>query len=369
MNFKKKVSGSWVDVPHYIAGTDTETITTLPDTIYPLAQTATIGLRGNTAQSGTPTPDNPVMPQGTGDKTANLFIQKLTGATIDSTGKITSDANYDTYIAEVSDGETYTVSNATGIQVFGFFTTIPTLSTITYNSSRTIFSTPSQTLTVPTGENIKYIGVRYNTGVSNEMLNTGSTALPYEPYGYKIPISSADTTTNVYLGEVESTRNIARYVFTGQETWVKSSQAFYTDIIDSLAKSNTLPVCSHFNSSFSNGICVTTGNKRLKLFESALPTGVTTTAEVQQYMLAQYNNGTPVILWYVLATPTTGIVNEPIRKIGNYADEVSGITIPTIAGANSFDVLTTLKPSEVTASFNGWHPVTVAHERSGGQWD
>ena len=33
------------------------------------------------------------------------------------------------------------------------------------------------------------------------MLNSGSTALPYEPYGYKIPIVLAGQTQNVYLTE------------------------------------------------------------------------------------------------------------------------------------------------------------------------
>ena len=34
------------------------------------------------------------------------------------------------------------------------------------------------------------------------MGNTGSTALPYEPYGYKLPILSNSTVTSIYLGEV-----------------------------------------------------------------------------------------------------------------------------------------------------------------------
>jgi hypothetical protein len=33
------------------------------------------------------------------------------------------------------------------------------------------------------------------------MLNSGSTALPYEPFGYKIPITCAGTTVNVYTGD------------------------------------------------------------------------------------------------------------------------------------------------------------------------
>ena len=73
-------------------------------------------------------------------------------------------------------------------------------------------------------------------------------------------------------------------------------------------------------------------------------------------------------VWYSTATPETGIVNEPLRKIGTYADEVSGISIPTIAGANTLSVDTTLQPSEVTVNYKGWHPVQSVHERTNGVW-
>jgi hypothetical protein len=36
--------------------------------------------------------------------------------------------------------------------------------------------------------------------INSYMLNTGSTALPYEPYGYKIPIVCGSVTTPVYIG-------------------------------------------------------------------------------------------------------------------------------------------------------------------------
>lgn len=65
----------------------------------------------------------------------------------------------------------------------------------------------------------------------------------------------------------------------------------------------------------------------------------------------EYANGTPVTIWYVLAEPTTGIVNEPLRKIGDYADTISyeqaGVQIPTLHGNTVIDVDTTLKPSEM----------------------
>lgn len=38
-----------------------------------------------------------------------------------------------------------------------------------------------------------------NLTLSDIMLNTGSTHLPYEPYGYKLPIFSNSTVTNIYI--------------------------------------------------------------------------------------------------------------------------------------------------------------------------
>lgn len=75
-------------------------------------------------------------------------------------------------------------------------------------------------------------------------------------------------------------------------------------------------------------------------------------AKFKSYLAAQYAAGTPVTIWYVIATPETAVVNEPLMKIGDYADTVSAaqsqVTIPTVNGENVLDVLTEVKPSEVT---------------------
>lgn len=56
MNFKKRVNGSWTDIPHYIHNTSTDTLTTLPADLYADGNNATVGLAGNMQQtSGTTT--------------------------------------------------------------------------------------------------------------------------------------------------------------------------------------------------------------------------------------------------------------------------------------------------------------------------
>lgn len=274
MDFKKRGNNKWTDTPNYIHNTSTDTITTLPADIYSNDTTATVGLKGQMEQSSTPTPDNPVMPQETGD--------------------------------------------------------------------------------------LETVGVKAGQ--------------------YKIPISSAGQTTPVYLGEVETTRRIKKLVLTGEETWVLFSasnvyQFHIRDmrlggVINSSAYSTIAPYGMTANNRKGNYGCypITNGDGiAFQMYGSKAD--FPTQTEWKSYLAAQYAAGTPVIVWYVLAEPTTGIVNEPLRKIGDYADTVSGITIPTITGANTIDVDTTLKPSEVSVNYKGWHSIQSLHKFNGSSWD
>ena len=375
MNFKKKVNGSWTDIPHYIHNTSTDTITTLPADLYADGNNATVGLVGNMSQTGTPTPSNPIYPQECGDKTANLF--DYTASTIgkyvrDNNGTLGNDENTSaTGYIDVSGIETiypwyFTDSNPT--KKWAAF----------YNNNKEYvsgFSGYNQAVTVP--NNAAYVRLTVDNSYINVFSVSDKRLSAYEPYGqYKIPISCGGTTTPVYLGEVQSTRNIKKLVLTGQESWqiTSNNKWLYFELAD-VPTRRISPISSHYTGSSTvsyanladNSVTVSiydNNQYRLALYDSRF----TTVADFKTYLQQQYTNETPVTLWYVLGTPTTSTLNEPIRKIGDYADTVSGITIPTIAGADSFDVLTTLKPSEVTASFNGWHPVSSVHERSGGSW-
>ena len=259
MDFKKRVNGSWTDTPNYIMGTSTDTITTLPAELYLNDTTAMVGLEGNTVQNGIPTPDNPVMPQETG-----------------------------------------------------------------------------------------------------ELETTGEKAGQY-----KIPISSANTTTNIYLGEVQTTRQIKKLVLTGKETFFRdkeraNSWRFYSNPL--VSGNYNLSICSHFVYIGTSGVN-NTDNIGFSLFSASqfvcrCPKSVANTVnEFKVWLANQYANGTPITVWYVLKEPETAVVNEPLRKIGDYADEVSGITIPTIVGGDTIDVDTTLKPSEVSVNYKGWHSI------------
>lgn len=271
----KKNNGSTWEHSLRKLSTATDTITTLPADLYPNDTTATVGLKGNMSQTGTPTPDNPVMPQGCGD--------------------------------------------------------------------------------------LETVGTKAGQ--------------------YKIPISSNSTTTNVYLGEVQTTRRIKKLVLTGESNINKNTPSNpddYLYYLSGVPHEKTDCICSHLISTnsfpiaaiggvyskYSSGIIYISMSRGVM---KAQPSG-NTVEGFKEYLAAQYAAGTPVTVWYVLASETTGIVNEPLRKIGDYADEVSNISIPVTAGGDTISVGTTLQPSEVTVNYKGWHPVADVHERENGAW-
>jgi hypothetical protein len=193
---------------------------------------------------------------------------------------------------------------------------------------------------------------------------------------YKIPILSNSTTTPVYLGEVQTVRQIKKLVLTGEESWDgrtgEPSNIFFC------SKSNlgmtAIPgygICSHYvystGGSFSN-----LGDGEFIISPTNFGFRDTAIQHLNvvawsQYLQQQYAAGTPVCVWYVLANEETGIVNEPLMKIGNYADSLT-TSIHVTAGENTLDVQTTVQPSEVSATYTGWHDSTVK-EWDGSQWE
>ena len=169
-----------------------------------------------------------------------------------------------------------------------------------------------------------------------------------------------------------------KYEFTGQETFGAVGSVFTITLRDAMGVAQTTKtdaICTHYQAQRYDRVYSGTEfgfAQRLGSAENtrgfAFSKGeFETPQDFQTYLAQQYAAGTPVTIGYVLATEETGIVNEPLRKIGDYADTVSGITIPTITGKDTLDVQTTLKPSEVSLSYTGWHDATVK-EWDGSEW-
>lgn len=174
-----------------------------------------------------------------------------------------------------------------------------------------------------------------------------------------IPITSAGQTVPVNLGEVPTVRRVKKRVFNGAESWTvwvyQTAVLFYTPVTDGTGE---LVVSSHFGNRktgslpLAGNIAYSGASNSNMFFRLLDDTTITTVDGFKEWLAAQYAAETPVTVWYILAEPTTGIVNEPLAKIGGYADELSsadaGVTIPTVKGQNTLTVGTDLQPSEMT---------------------
>ncbi len=244
----------------------------------------------------------------------------------------------------------------------------------------------------------------YDEAKDGIMLNTGSQALPYEPYGYQegwevrdnqdrliwgredelqtatgtlpfkgynlpvkvksllgnavqngtpapdniimpemcgklvgtdwtIPLTNAGQTTPVYLGEVPTVRRVSKRVLDGTENWVGNGGSFYADGVTDYLHATYTAFCSHFPTSpnvssradaAENSLCFGKGSLDRIFFKWD---SFATVGDLTAYLAAQYQNGTPVTVWYVLANEQTGITNEPLCKISTYADELTTIQV------------------------------------------
>lgn len=390
MDVKKFNGTSWETTPSYVYKTATDTLS-LPATIYADGTAATIGLKGNTVQNGTPTPSNPVDVVGVGERTGNFLAANSTSATVNTVtisndnGKITVTGRASSEISSTNSAwkNAFTFRLKAGTYYFAGSASGGVSSYLRNANDDTRISMPNDSFVLSNDTDV-YVGFyvyNNNDKTFNVMLNLGNTALPFEPYGIKIPISSANTTTNIYLGEVQTTRAIYKKVLTGEESgysdWKKSNTyqgSFYAKVLNNMGTPKEV-ICSHAEytptisaSSYVYGKCAVDGSNPDRNLNVFIGEASWTVSDFKAYLQQQYANGTPVTIWYVLATETTGIVNEPLQKIGSYADSISGISIPTTDGANALSIGTTVQPSEVTAAYHGWHTGAV-HERESGQWD
>ena len=362
------------DTEKYVVNTNT--FTTYPFTIKSPTTPINATIYGNMLQSGAPKPTIPIQPQECGGRTGNLFDEiyvSHTGSTI---------IYKPVY---VGDGSCTLSSDIPQLQGAGqLFLLSGDVTSGASTGTNDVYNGLSRTVSSTDG----YVTIGYRQySVSapdvanyNVMLNSGSTALPYEPYGIKIPISSANTTTPVYLGEVQTTRRIKKVVLTGDENWSgyslsASGVGAILNISDMLNNGRNNGYCTHFAAQFSpnastiDGITFGASNTTLYItFSTATATALNLTdaASIITWFSQQYTAGTPVTIWYILATPETAVVNESIRKINNYTDTVT-TSIPVTINSDSVDINTTLKPSAVEAPSLSWG-TGDDYKRSGGAW-
>ena len=311
-------------------------------------------LWGNMTQSGTPTPASPIQPQACGDRTANVLEYSL-DALITNIGTVEKSGSYQTYFAPVTAGQTY--SFGANIDVYGFFDTKPALGTVAMDGARH-FPDSSRNVTIP--DSVTWLGCRVRMG-ADAMLNTGTTALPYEPFGYKIPITNAGQTVPVYLGQTQTVRRVRKLVLSSSQNWQLQSINSHgianlyitltndflnnTSIISNYFARQTTTIADTTTEGFLIALTTNTATVYIRINSQT----ASTAQEFKSWLDVLSEEAS---IWYVLETPTTGIINEPLAKIDNYADELhsadAAVTIPTAKGDNTLTVDTDLPPSSVS---------------------
>ena len=310
-------------------------------------------ISGNTLQDGTPTPDAPVDVVGCGVRTGNLFDKDV----YLHNGTSTQYINCYAHKLSLKPNTTYTLSS--NVPVNGSDNHLYITNDASMDSFSIIYNNHPVTFTTnPDGSIYFMYATRryYNdllTNVYYIMLNLGSTPLQYEPFGYKLPLTCGGTEHPIYLGQVETTRRVKKLVLTGEEGWTITSNGVLRIGLSGQLRPLT-PLCTHYlgsNSTAWSNVPDKSVTVSISGYLAILDTTYTAVSDFKSYLAVQYAAGTPVTVWYVLAEPETAIINEPLHKIGNYADTISmtqaNITLTTTKGFNTITTDTTVLPSNV----------------------
>ncbi len=341
-------------------------------------------ISGNTIQDGTPTPSDPVDVVGVGERTkklfdkntltANAYLSQNDGQYLSSKGQSYS------CIIKIEPRTSYRVKTASQTMRIAFFTQYPQPNDIptAYYNHDTLDSYAPRAFIETSGNTDRYMVVfcynnsrEYTDGktvgeiMSTVMVSEGAEmSVPYEPYGFKLPPTVNDTEYPIYLGQVPTTRRIKKLVLTGEENW--EYQSNFLRFILSLTNIYITGVrvdaffITHFQIVTDGMGALDVPNNAAYLAKATLNTATlnvrmdvyTDASSFKQWLAAQYAAGTPMTVWYVLAAEETGIINEPLMKIGDYTDTISfaqdGVTIPTVAGTNTLTVDTTVQPSSMS---------------------
>ena len=176
--------------------------------------------------------------------------------------------------------------------------------------------------------------------ISNVQLELGSTATEYAPY-YDGGTATAEMLLKVGdYQDVQSiidgvvTRNVGIKVLDGTEPWIASGTylgSCYTNIIGQTPSGQV--ICSHFQNTsglgnYSRGKCYKESTSFNLWYGDNRTTAV---ADLKQFLADQYAAGTPVIVIYPLATPTTESVAGQTLQVED-GDNTLEITQASLSG-------------------------------------
>ena len=149
---------------------------------------------------------------GVGERTENLFnsADSEQGFYLDDQGETTQNSNYLTSaFIPVSADASYTISLINHYLAGGWYFRVALYDASqnfidfavkkVYSGDGGAVLVRTDSFTIGEAELIRFCCLKNNLDV---MLNVGSQAMSYEPYGYKIPVTCGGETTNIYLDEL-----------------------------------------------------------------------------------------------------------------------------------------------------------------------
>lgn len=200
------------------------------------------------------------------------------------------------------------------------------------------------TYTFTTPATCNYIRFSWqNNNGNNAQLEQGSTATTYEPYTVLgtataeklLKVGDYQDEQSVLDGEV--TRNVGIKVLDGSEDWIAYLKADYSqfycmDIVADVGGASGVGFCTHFKYQYLN-------QSGSFYFKNSAPYNLYVILEqgydlttFKQFLADQYANGTPVVIVYPLAEPTTGTVTAQPLSVQ------TGTNIVTITQASIDDL-------------------------------
>lgn len=293
-----------------VALTDTQTATGNPVTLTTAqeggAKSALVTFAPKQSGTGNPSPSN-IRPISGWDSLSiwqggeNIVSNVIQHYYITNSGLIKYSSAADVLVAPVEQGKKYTFKTYKETVYYAYYSTLPTQDSTSYNNSRTNAESQIQTVTAPiTG----YIAVITNTDEGGIIVegNTTHTAT--------FPDTIMGGSYNFVDGKGQVIYGI--HVFDGSEAFsAQSGNRVYTssitDILIPETTSEVVVTCSHFlgvsvnDSSGSGKVWKNQANYAVTFRDSTYGTDATT---FKNFLTAQYNASTPVVLAYKLATPT-----------------------------------------------------------------
>lgn len=311
---------------------------------------------GKCEQSGTPTPDNPadivcnngVLKVFVGNKWTDT--DALSGYIIPwDTGTISGNANYMVsapILLRAGDYDVSYVSDATGSRPFSVWECDASGTLVQdggiFTIGRPRVGVNAGTFTI---DSDKYVRMSWRKTFTDISVAPSSPILYADGSAEVLSLEGAHSyqTASVkdllavgdYIDEQDVisgrvTRKVGVASFNGSENWVTMNYGYSTDVIDDFPNVGFIPLCTHFMGKNSASAATDTiriyftsgGVPRTYFFVDKTVDDFSTVDKFTAWLASQYAAGTPVIVVYPLATPTTeNVTPQPLN---------------TTAGSNTF---------------------------------